>query len=183
MYRDLTSRRGHSEFESGVSIISTGPSKLLKFLVVIHLGWIMECRCNGRLQTKRFTRLAHTGKESKMHHIDNPGSEGRLKREFFWGEKNKKKEGKKKSVSLNLVLKNAGRSRRLEGGRERDRVTSDGQSCDFRRLCLGRPVFIPQKWINVAVLLFSSGCEDVCEEPALEFRVLAACARILKRGV
>jgi hypothetical protein len=42
MYRDLTSRRGHSEFESGASIISTGPSKLLKFLVVIHLGWIME---------------------------------------------------------------------------------------------------------------------------------------------
>lgn len=102
---------------------------------------------------------------------------------FFGVEKNKKKEAKKKSVSLNLVLKNAGRSRRLEGGRERDRVISDGQSCDFRRLCLGRPVFIPQKWINVAVLLFSSGCEDVCEEPALEFWVLAACARILKRGV
>jgi hypothetical protein len=24
---------------------------------------IYECRCNGRLQTKRFTRLSHTGPE------------------------------------------------------------------------------------------------------------------------
>jgi hypothetical protein len=31
-----------------------------------------------------------------MHHIDNPGSEGRLKREFFWGRKKQKKRSKKK---------------------------------------------------------------------------------------
>ena len=30
---------------------------------------IYECRCNGRLQTKRFTRLAHTGSVVKLEHL------------------------------------------------------------------------------------------------------------------
>ncbi len=29
---------------------------------------IYECRCNGRLQTKRFTRLAHTGSVVELEH-------------------------------------------------------------------------------------------------------------------
>jgi len=28
---------------------------------VYYILFYIECRCNGRLQTKRFTRLAHTG--------------------------------------------------------------------------------------------------------------------------
>jgi hypothetical protein len=30
---------------------------------------IYECRCNGRLQTKRFTRLAHTGLVVELEHL------------------------------------------------------------------------------------------------------------------
>ncbi len=30
---------------------------------------IYECRCNGRLQTKRFTRLAHTGSVVELEHL------------------------------------------------------------------------------------------------------------------
>jgi hypothetical protein len=30
---------------------------------------ISECRCNGRLQTKRFTRLAHTGLVVELEHL------------------------------------------------------------------------------------------------------------------
>jgi hypothetical protein len=28
-----------------------------------------ECRCNGRLQTKRFTRLSHTGLVVELEHL------------------------------------------------------------------------------------------------------------------
>jgi hypothetical protein len=35
-----------------------------KLLKPIH-----ECRCNGRLQTKRFTRLAHTGSVVELEHL------------------------------------------------------------------------------------------------------------------
>jgi hypothetical protein len=28
-----------------------------------------ECRCNGRLQTKRFTRLTHTGSVVELEHL------------------------------------------------------------------------------------------------------------------
>ena len=30
---------------------------------------IYECRCNGRLQTKRFTRLTHTGLVVELEHL------------------------------------------------------------------------------------------------------------------
>jgi hypothetical protein len=30
---------------------------------------IYECRCNGRLQTKRFTSLAHTGLVVELEHL------------------------------------------------------------------------------------------------------------------
>ncbi len=30
---------------------------------------IYECRCNGRLQTKRFTRLSHTGLVVELEHL------------------------------------------------------------------------------------------------------------------
>ena len=30
---------------------------------------IYECRCNGRLQTKRFTRLAHTESVVELEHL------------------------------------------------------------------------------------------------------------------
>jgi hypothetical protein len=30
---------------------------------------IYECRCDGRLQTKRFTRLAHTGSVVELEHL------------------------------------------------------------------------------------------------------------------
>jgi hypothetical protein len=30
---------------------------------------IYECRCNGRLQTKRFTRLVHTGLVVELEHL------------------------------------------------------------------------------------------------------------------
>jgi hypothetical protein len=30
---------------------------------------IYECRCNGRLQTKRFTRLEHTGLVGELEHL------------------------------------------------------------------------------------------------------------------
>jgi hypothetical protein len=30
---------------------------------------IYECRCNGRLQTKRFTRLSHTGSVVELEHL------------------------------------------------------------------------------------------------------------------
>jgi hypothetical protein len=30
---------------------------------------IYECRCNGRLQTKRFTRLTHTGSVVELEHL------------------------------------------------------------------------------------------------------------------
>ena len=30
---------------------------------------IYECRCNGRLQTKRFTCLAHTGSVVELEHL------------------------------------------------------------------------------------------------------------------
>jgi hypothetical protein len=30
---------------------------------------IYECRCNGRLQTKRFMRLAHTGLVLELEHL------------------------------------------------------------------------------------------------------------------
>jgi hypothetical protein len=31
--------------------------------------YVYECRCNGRLQTKRFTRLAHTGFVVELEHL------------------------------------------------------------------------------------------------------------------
>jgi hypothetical protein len=31
--------------------------------------YIYECRCNGRLQTKRFTRLTHTGSVVELEHV------------------------------------------------------------------------------------------------------------------
>jgi hypothetical protein len=30
---------------------------------------VHECRCNGRLQTKRFTRLSHTGLVVELEHL------------------------------------------------------------------------------------------------------------------
>ncbi len=30
---------------------------------------IYECRCNGRLQTKRFTRLSYTGSVVELEHL------------------------------------------------------------------------------------------------------------------
>jgi hypothetical protein len=40
---------------------------------------IYECRCNRRLQTKRFTRLAHTGLAVKVKN-----KEGRRKKKYIW---------------------------------------------------------------------------------------------------
>jgi hypothetical protein len=31
---------------------------------------IYECRCDGRLQTKRFTRLSHTGLVVELEHLN-----------------------------------------------------------------------------------------------------------------
>jgi hypothetical protein len=50
--RDL--RASHTHYESK-------ERKLLKP--------IYECRCNGRLQTKRFTRLTHTGSVVELEHL------------------------------------------------------------------------------------------------------------------
>jgi hypothetical protein len=35
----------------------------------IKIKPIHQCRCNGRLQTKRFTRLAHTGSVVELEHL------------------------------------------------------------------------------------------------------------------
>ena len=35
----------------------------------INIKPIYECRCNGRLQTKRFTRLTHTGSVVELEHL------------------------------------------------------------------------------------------------------------------
>ncbi len=40
---------------------------------------IYECRCNGRLQTKRFTRLAHTGLVVKLEDLNTIGDPSRLR--------------------------------------------------------------------------------------------------------
>jgi hypothetical protein len=34
----------------------------------IKIKPMYECRCNGRLQTKRFTRLTHTGLVTELEH-------------------------------------------------------------------------------------------------------------------
>ncbi len=41
---------------------------------------IYECGCNGRLQTKRFTRLAHAGSVVELEH---PKTKTRLTNEKF----------------------------------------------------------------------------------------------------
>jgi hypothetical protein len=35
----------------------------------IKIKPIYECRCDGRLQTKRFTRLSHTGLVVELEHL------------------------------------------------------------------------------------------------------------------
>jgi hypothetical protein len=35
----------------------------------IKIKPIYECRCNGRLQTKRFTHLVHTGLVVELEHL------------------------------------------------------------------------------------------------------------------
>jgi hypothetical protein len=54
------SRKNHEEQEIFVYYESM-KRKLLKP--------IYECRCNGRLQTKRFTRLAHTRSVVELEHL------------------------------------------------------------------------------------------------------------------
>jgi hypothetical protein len=39
---------------------------------------IYECRCNGRLQTKRFTRLSHTGLVVELEHLKMKARDGQL---------------------------------------------------------------------------------------------------------
>ena len=55
----------------------------------LKINPIYECRCNGRLQTKRFMRLAHTGLVVEQEHLDTDSSEDRWDAWFEHGRKSR----------------------------------------------------------------------------------------------
>ena len=69
--------RSRSRSEVG-QVLFLRPKSFSCFLCVVYyesmkrklkIKPIYECRCNGRLQTKRFTRLSHTGLVVGLEHL------------------------------------------------------------------------------------------------------------------
>ncbi len=95
-------RRGSGVFRNSIS--SGGDEARLFFVYYesmkrkLKIKPIYECRCNGRLQTKRFMHLAHTGLVVELEHLK---IKTRLTNEKFASVK-----GECRLVSKNLFIMN-----------------------------------------------------------------------------